>query len=207
MDPEKLSEADKHLVYGLLLKKKRTGRQERRVLGIVRSSMEIGAKITAILQVTRAQIASEYERAERRSNRTRLGLAPRRKVKKENVVVVDVRAEIADLLKKSSLKRSLSFLRISERYDAVQVIFALRVGLIIVNEVLPSAEEYARYVSVCRAIQPGVRIIFLGRPSFVVTGGPGFQDTTRFLEKPLSFEKLEESARLLLGHADSSVQV
>jgi len=206
MDPQKLTEADKHLVYGLLLKKKRTGRQERKVLGIVRSSMEIAAKITAILQVTRAQILSEHDRMERGASRPRLGLAPRRKVKKENVLIVDARAEIADLLKKSSLKRSLSFSRVSERYDAVQFIFALRVRLIIVNEVLPSEEEYSRYFSVCRAIQPGVRIVFLGKPPYVVAGGPGFRENTRFLEKPLSFEGLEESAKELLSHADSRVE-
>ena len=56
MDVQHLSEADLHLVFGLLLKKKRTPSQERKVLSIVRSEMDLPAKIQAIVKVSRVQV-------------------------------------------------------------------------------------------------------------------------------------------------------
>ena len=205
MDPLKLSEADKHLIYGLLLKTKRSGRQERKLLAIVRSPMEIDAKITAILRLTRARMLNEPD-ADSRKDGEPGAAAPRKKSRRENVVVVDSRAEIATLLKKSSLKRSLLFSRVSERYDAIPLISELRAPLVIVNEVLETQEEYSRYFWICRAIHRRVRVIFLGRPSFAVAVGRGFGENTRFLEKPLSFEKLEESSRELLQRQESQVE-
>jgi hypothetical protein len=205
MDPVKLSQADKHLIYGLLLKTNRSGRQERKLLAIVRSSMDLDARIAAILRLTRARTFDEPDAGGQDGEQGTVP-PPRRKTCKDNVVVVDSRAEIASLLKKSSLKRSLSFSRVSERYDAVPLISALRARLVIVNEVLESEEEYSRYFWVCRAIHRPVRVIFLGRPAFAVAAGPGFEESTRFLDKPLSFERLEEISRELLQRQGSQVQ-
>jgi len=212
MDPRKLSEADKHLIYGLLLKTKRSSRQERKLLAVVRSSMDIDAKITAILRLTRARMLDEPDMDGLEPGAAGPGSpesgspAPRKRTRRESVVVVDSRAEIAGLLKKSSLKRSLSFSRISEPYDAIPLISTLRARLVIVNEVLGTEEEYSRYFWVCRAIHRHVRLIFLGKPQFAIALDPCFGENTRFLEKPLSFEKLEESARELLQHRESQVE-
>jgi len=201
MNPQELPEADKHLIYGLLLKKKRTGAQERKVLSVVRSSMDVGSKIQAILQVTRARIPRQPESsgAETREAGRDTPVSRRRKARRRNALVVDARTEIARLLKKCSLKRELSFTRIGERYDAVHLMPPLRARIIFVNEVLPTGEEYVRYFDVCRVIEPGVRIIFLGQPAQPVNGGAAFGKYTRFLAKPLNLGKLEESARELLG--------
>jgi len=207
MDPHKLSEADKHLIYGLLLKRKRSGRQERKVLTIVRSSMDLDAKIEAIVRVMRAHILNQPDTDGRPGGEPGSSAPARKKARAENVIVVDSRAEIAGLLKKSALKRLVSFSRVSEPYDAVPLIPALHARLIIVNEVLESDEEYSRYFWVCRAVDRRVRVIFLGKPAFPVAGGQGFDENTRFLEKPLSFEKLEESARGLLANEESAVQL
>ena len=56
MDVQHLSEADLHLVFGLLLKKKRTPSQERKVLSILRSEMDLPAKLEAIVKVSRVQV-------------------------------------------------------------------------------------------------------------------------------------------------------
>ena len=56
MDVQHLSEADLHLVFGLLLKKKRTPSQERKVLSILRSELDLPAKIEAIVKVSRVQV-------------------------------------------------------------------------------------------------------------------------------------------------------
>jgi hypothetical protein len=207
MELQKLSEADKHLIYGLLLKKKRSGWQERKVLSIVRSSMELDAKIIAIQQVTRAQIVDPDRPIEGQTHEPGQGLFGRRRQgKPRSVLVVDARAEIAGLLKKSSLKRHLFFSRVAERYEAVHLIPALRVKLIIVNETLSTAEEYSRYFEICSAVEPGIRIIFLGRPSHPIEIDSAFEKRSRFLPKPLNFEKLEEYTKELLGFPDSRVQ-
>jgi hypothetical protein len=201
MGLQELPEADKHLIYGLLLRKKRTRAQERRVLSIVRSSMELAAKIEAILKISRAQV---LELPERPSDETQgpgrilLERAPPMK-KRKAVLIVDVRAELTSLLKKCSLKRELSFSRIGERFDAIHLIRRLHSRMIIVNESFSAEEEYSRYFEICRAIEPGIRIIFLGGPAHPLEGSPAFHNFTRSLPKPLNIEKLEESAKELLG--------
>ena len=210
MNPQDLSDADKHLIYGLLLKKKRTGAQERKVLSIVRSSMDVVDKIQAILQLTRAQLLPVAKgpgvdtRAGESRGAGRDQVAGRQPTEKQNALVVDARAEIARLLKKCSLKREITFCRIGERYDVIHLMPSLGARLIIINEILETAEEYSRYFEVCRVIEPGVRIVFLGQPAQPIRAGSAFEKYTRFLSKPLNMEKLEESARDLLGMAERS---
>lgn len=200
MGLQELPEADKHLIYGLLLKKKRTRAQERRVLSIVRSSMELAAKIEAILKTTRAHVLELHEsHPEENQGPGRILDRPLPMKKRKAVLVVDVRAELTSLLKKCSLKRVLSFSRIGERFDAIHLIRSLRCRLIIVNESFSAEEEYARYFEICRAIEPGIRIIFLGGMSHPREGSPAFRAATRSLSKPLNIERLEESVRELLG--------
>jgi len=200
MGLQDLPEADKHLIYGLLLKKKRSRAQERRVLSIVRSSLDLAAKIEAILKITRAQVLElpESHRDENQGPRRILDKAPPGK-KRKAVLVVDVRAELTALLKKCSLKRELSFSRIGERFDAIHLIRSLRSRLIIVNETFAADEEYTRYFEICKAIEPGIRIIFLGGPAHLPEWSPAFRTAARSLAKPLNIERLEESVRELLG--------
>jgi hypothetical protein len=201
MGIQELPDADKHLIYGLLLRKKRTRAQERRVLSIVRSSMDLAARIEAILKISRAQLLSLPDRPPGESQapgRLLPDRAPRTK-KRKAVLVVDVRAELTGLLKKCSLKREISFSRIGERFDAIHLIRSLQARLIIVNESFSSGEEYVRYFEICRAIEPAIRIIFLGEPAHPPEGSPAFPTATRFLPKPLNIENLEESVKELLG--------
>jgi len=200
MDVQHLSEADLHLVYGLLLKKKRSPSQERKVLSIVRSAMELPAKIQAIVKVSRVQVldlgsgpVNEHTEAGRAAaERSAAGK------KRRPALVIDIRAEVTRILKKCSLKRELTFTRASERFDALDLVAQLRPRLIIVNEILDKEEEYARYFEICRAIEPGVRIVYLGTPGHAPTATPSFHTFTRFLPKPLNIEKLEEIVRALL---------
>ncbi|HYW85600.1 MAG TPA: hypothetical protein VFB30_20275 [Spirochaetia bacterium] len=201
MGLQELPEADKHLIYGLLLKKKRSRAQERRVLSVVRSSLELAAKIEAILKITRAQVLElpENHREESQGPHGRMRDKARPEKKRTAVLVVDVRAELTTLLKKCALKRELSFSRIGERFDAIHLLRSLRSRLIIVNESFTAGEEYTRYFEICRAIEPGIRIIFLGGPAELPEWSPAFQAAARSLAKPLNIERLEEIVRELLG--------
>jgi hypothetical protein len=201
MGIQELPDADRHLIYGLLLRKKRTRAQERRVLSIVRSSMELTAKIEAILKITRAQVLELPDMPPGGSPGPGRFLPDkaRRMKKRKAVLVVDVRAELTSLLKKCPLKREISFSRIGERFDAIHLIRNLQARLIIVNEGFSSAEEYVRYFEICRAIEPAIRIIFLGEPAHPSDGSPAFRAATRSLPKPLNIENLEESVKELLG--------
>jgi hypothetical protein len=202
MDLSTLSEADKHLIYGLLLKKKRSRAQDRKVLSIVRSSMELGEKIQAIVNVTRVQVrdlsAGQTGNGQQGLSRPATDVAARGPRKKA-ALVIDARPEITRLLKKCSLKRELSFTRANERFDALHLVLQLRPRLVVVNEMMGGDEEYPRYFEICRAIEPGVRIIYLGSPPGSLKANPLFHAFTRFLPKPLNIERLEESVRALLA--------
>jgi hypothetical protein len=201
MDLSSLSEADAHLVYGLLLKKRRSHAQDRKVLSIVRSSMGLTEKIQAIVNVTRVQVRDFSGSADGRPGAPRSAATETtRGHRRAPALVIDTRTEITRLLKKCSLKRELSFTRVGERFDALHVVLQLRPRLVVVNESFERDEEYPRYFEICRAIVPGIRIVYLGAaPSGPLKATPQFHNFTRFLPKPLNIGKLEESVRALLA--------
>jgi hypothetical protein len=199
MDLSALSEADTHLIYGLLLKKKRSRSQDRKVLSIVRSSMELKEKIQAILSVTRVQVRDFAGSANGQSGAVRPAPDMTEGRKRTPALVIDARPEITRLLKKCSLKRDLSFTRANERFDALHLVLQLRPRLVVVNESFERDEEYPRYFEICRAIEPGIRVIYLGSPSGPLKATSHFHNFTRFLPKPLNIEKLEETVRALLA--------
>jgi hypothetical protein len=199
MDLSALSEADTHLIYGLLLKKKRSRSQDRKVLSIVRSSMELKDKIQAILNVTRVQVREFAGSTNGQSGAVRPAPDAIEGRERKAALVIDDRPEITRLLKKCSLKRDLSFTRASERFDALHLVLQLRPRLVVVNESFERDEEYPRYFEICRAIVPGVRVIYLGSPSGPLKATSNFHTFTRFLPKPLNIEKLEETVRVLMA--------
>ena len=201
MDFSSLSESDAHLIYGLLLKKRRSRAQDRKVLSIVRSSLELVEKIQAIVNVTRVEVRDFSGSADGRSGPPRHAPteAPQGRTRAA-ALVIDTRTEITRLLKKCSLKRELSFTRAGERFDALHLVMQLRPRLVVVNETMERDEEYPRYFEICRAIVPGIRIVYLGSPpSSPLKATPQFHSFTRFLPKPLNIGKLEESVRALLA--------
>ena len=198
MDLSSLSEADAHLVYGLLLKKRRSRAQDRKVVLIVRSSMELKDKIQAIVNVTRVQVR-DFSGAPDGQARPAPEVPEGRR--RAPALVIDAKPEITRLLKKCSLKRVLTFTRAYERFDALHLVMQLRPRLVVVNEAFEKDSEYPRYFEICRAIEPGVRVVFLGAPSGPLKATPNFHTYSRFLPKPLNIEKLEETVRTLLALA------
>jgi len=195
MDFSGLAEADQHLVYGLLLKKKRSRAQERKVLSVVRSEKSLADKITTIVGLDRVKVPDLADGSP--AGPARRSPAVRRK--RKAALVVDTRQEILRLLKKCTLKRDLAFSRAEERYDALNLLLQTRARLLVVNEVFEKAEDYVRYFEICRAIVPGVRIVFLGLPPAAPGPSAHFGAATRFLPKPLNVGKLEEAVRTLMG--------
>ena len=196
MDTGNLCLADKYLLYGLLLKKKRSPAEERKLVPIIRSSLDLDDKIEAIMR-----LAEQDDKKE--SRRRRSAEAPgapgsgKRMKKKMSALVVDVHPELTRLLKKCSLKRLFVFTRIGESFDAIHLLRRMQVRLIILNENL-SDDEYPRYFEICRAVQPAIRIIYLGPAPRSLPSDPGFRDSIRFVNKPISITGLEEAARELL---------
>jgi hypothetical protein len=197
MDIGNLSTADKYLLYGLLLKRKRTPAEERKLIPIVRSSRDLDEKIEAIM-------ALGDENDKRTPRRGRGGKRPAREgsehrgKRRTSALVVDIHPELTKLLKKCSLKRRFLFTRIGESFDAVHLLRRLGTKLIVVNENL-SDEDYPRYFEICRAIAPCIKIIYLGSPPRPLRADPIFLKSTRFIPKPISINRLEETARELLG--------
>ena len=198
MDSRNLSQADKHLLYGLLLKKRRSPAEERKLFAIMRSPRDLDEKIEAILS-----LSEESERKQQRRSRTgrQTGTAgsARKAKKKDSALVVDVYPELAKLLKKSSLKRRFTFTRIGESFDAIYLLRRLDTRLLIISENL-SDEDFPRFFEICRAVQPGIQIIYLSCAPRSLRMDPAFSRSTRFVPKPISISRIEESVRELLGN-------
>jgi hypothetical protein len=198
MDSGNLSQADKHLLYGLLLKKKRNPSEDRKLITIMRSSLDLDEKIEAILALSEG-----IDKRESRRSRPGGGSAARgsgRSTKKLSALVVDVHPELTKLLKKCSLKRRFLFTRIGETFDAIHLLRRLETKLLVINENLAD-DDYPRYFEICRAVQPGIKIIYLSSPPRSLPGDPSFRGSTRFIPKPISIGRIEESVGELLGSA------
>jgi hypothetical protein len=194
MDSGNLSLADKHLLYGLLLKKRRNPAEYRKLIPIMRSSRDLDEKIEAIL-------ALGEETGKKESKRSRAGKRPEAegstRKNKINTLIVDVHPELAKLLKKSSLKRRFAFTRIGESLDAIHLLRRLDSRLLVINENL-SDDEVPRYFEICRAVQPGIKIIYLSPPPRSLPADPLFSRSTRFVPKPISISRIEESVGQLI---------
>ncbi len=196
MDIGNLSKADKYLLYGLLLKKS-TPAEERKLVSVMRSSLDLDEKIEAIMALG-DETDKRTARRDRGDKRPAREGSERRGKKRTSALVVDIHPELTKLLKKCSLKRQFVFTRIGESFDAVHLLRRLGTKLIVINENL-SDEDYPRYFEICRAIEPGVKIIYLGSPPRPLPSDPIFRKSTRFVPKPISINRLEETARELLG--------
>jgi hypothetical protein len=195
MDLDGISEADRYLLYGLLLRKRRTRALEREVMAIIRSSRGLNERITALMEL---QEKEDSRLASLASPGRRVGGDARRGARKRgSILVVDVHPEVTKLLRKCSLKRLASFSRIGESFDAVHLIRRLGTRLIILNELLPP-DDYLRYFEICRAIQPRIRIIYLCAPPRGLDGSEVFTQKVRFVPKPINMERLEAAALELL---------
>ena len=199
MDSGNLSQADKYLLYGLLLKKKRNPSEDRKLITIMRGSLDLDEKIEAILA-----LGEGIEKRESRRSRPGSGSAARgsgRSTKKKlSALVVDVHPELTKLLKKCSLKRRFLFTRIGETFDAIYLLRRLETKLLVINENLAD-DDYPRYFEICRAVQPGIKIIYLSSPPRSLPVDPYFRGSTRFIPKPISIGRIEESVGELLGSA------
>jgi len=195
MDSGNLSQADKYLLYGLLLKKKRSPALDRKLIAIMHSSRDLYEKIEAILA-----LGEEPEKKDARRSRAgnRPGIPGTSRKKKISALVVDVHQELAKLLKKSSLKRRFAFTRIGESWDAIHLLRRLETRLLVINENL-SDDEIPRYFEICRAVQPGIKIIYLSSPPRSLPRDPAFSRSTRFIPKPISISGIEDSVGELLG--------
>lgn len=194
MDSGNLSQADKYLLYGLLLKKKRSPAQDRKLFAIMRSPRDLDEKIEAILAL--GDQAEEKDPRRSRAGRRPYTDGTSRK-KKTGALVVDVHQELARLLKKSSLKKRFVFTRIGESLDAIHLLRPLQTQLLIINENL-SDDEIPRYFEICRAVQPGIKILYLSSPPRSLPGDPVFSRSTRFVPKPISISRIEASVGELM---------
>jgi hypothetical protein len=188
---EELSEADKHLLYGFLLRKTRARILHARVLRVVRSSVNLDDKIKALLKMSGPDHPFPKPRSAARET-------PRRTGKRTAALVIDDRTDVIGILRKCALKREVTFFRTADRFDAVFMIPRHGVRLVILNETLPTDAEYARYFEICRAIMPGIRIICLGAPARLYSRAtpPG---AVRFLPRPFNIDAVENCVRELLG--------
>ncbi len=201
MDIRRLSEADKYMLYGLLLRKKRPAEAELRVLEIMRAPFSLDQKIDAILELHRQLPGASPEEEEQTAELLRPGFPgrPRRRLR---AVVADPYPEVTRLLSKCSLRWELEFARAETARQALHLVRRLRARLLVCNLPMPpeKREEFARE---CFRRQSRVRLIFLAAPA------PGerppeagaedpHRDLYRVLPKPINLSQVSEAARELL---------
>ncbi len=200
MDIRKLSEADKYMLYGLLLRKKRPAEAELRVLEIIRAPLSLDQKIDAILALHRELPGASPAEEEQTAELLRAGYGagfpadsgrPKRRLR---AVVADPYPEVTRLLSKCSLRWELEFVQAETARQALYLVRRLRARLLVCN--LPMAPEQREgFARECRRRQSRVRLIFLAPEA-----GPSdvHPDLYRILPKPINLSQLSETARELL---------
>jgi hypothetical protein len=73
----------------------------------------------------------------------------------------------------------------------------LETRLLVINENL-SDDEYLRFFEICRAVQPGCKIIYLSSPPRSFRRDPSFDKSVRFIPKPINIARIEECVGQLL---------
>ncbi len=200
MDIRRLSDADKYMLYGLLLRKKRPPDAELRVLEIMRSPQTLDQKIDAILALHRELPGASAEQEEETAELLRPGYpASGRRKRRLRAVVADPYPEVTRLLAKCSLRWYLEFVQGENVQQALYLVRKLRARLVVCNLPLPP-EKRAEFAKECRKRQSQVRLIFLAPPAPEVPAlDPALQDWCRLLPKPINLNQVSEVVRELLG--------
>ncbi len=200
MDIRKLSEADKYMLYGLLLRKKRPAEAELRALEIIRAPLNLDQKIDAILALHRQLPGASPEEEEQTAELLRPGFPgrPRRRLR---AVVADPYPEVTRLLSKCSLRWDLEFVQAQTPRQALYLVRRLRARLLVCNLPMPP-EQRGKFARECRRRQSRVRLIFLAAPAPGETAQgsqeAGAAELYRVLPKPINLSQLSEAARELL---------
>jgi CheY-like chemotaxis protein len=197
MDIRRLSEADKYMLYGLLLRKKRPADAELRVLEIMRAPLSLDQKIDAILALHRGLPGASPGEEEETAELLRPGF-PGRPKRRLRAVVADPYPEVTRLLSKCSLRWELEFAQGETAKQALYLVRKLRARLLVCNLPMPP-EERDGFARECRRRQSRVRLIFLAA---AVPGErapeAGTQKLYRVLPKPINLNQVSETIRELL---------
>ena len=207
MDIRKLSDADKYMLYGLLLRKRRPADAELRVVEIMRAPLNLDQKIDAILALHRqlpgASPVEEEEAAELLRPGYGGGLSaadpgrPKRQ-RRLRAVVADPYPEVTRLLSKCSLRWDLEFAQAENARQALYLVRKLRARLLVCNLPMPP-EQREGFAGECRKRQSQVKLIFLAAPApGQKIPEAGLPDLYRVLPKPINLNQLCEAMRELL---------
>jgi hypothetical protein len=205
MDIRRLSDADKYMLYGLLLRKRRPVDAELRVLEIMRAPLDLDQKIDAILALHRQLPGARPEEEEEAEELLRTGYGaglradyPGRRKRRLRAVVADPYPEITRLLSKCSLRWDLEFVQAENARQALYLVRKLRARLLVCNLPMPP-EQREGFAGECRKRQSQVRLIFLAAPApGQKIPAAGLPDLYRVLPKPINLNQLSEAVRELL---------
>jgi len=205
MDIRRLSEADKYMLYGLLLRRKRPADAELRVLEIMRAPLNLDQKIDAILALHRGLPGASPGEEEQTAELLRVGYGaglrpdfPGRPKRRGRVVVADPHPEVTRLLSKCSLRWQLEFVQAETAKQALYLVRKLRARLLVCNLPMPPDDREA-FARKCRERQSQIRLVFLAAPApgeRAAEAGP--PNLYRVLPKPINLNQLSEAMRELL---------
>lgn len=192
MELDNLQPADKHLLYGFLLRRRRSPGEDRAVLEIIRRRAGLDAKISALLELPGTVPGGAAS-----SNRSRTS-RPSRWPRKLPAVVVDTPGKLFRLLRRCGLRRRLVLTTARDGLEALPLIRHLGARLLILNQTT-GLPDLVRYATICRAVEPRLRLVFLSpEHAALPTVPPPLAPFVRIMAKPIRVDQLEQTVWELL---------
>ncbi len=195
MEDDKLSEPDKYLLLGLLLKKPRSEGLNKKALRVVRSRVSLDQKIDRLLAIN--QLAEGIQEPE--AIPARAGMAPPRPPnprKRPVILILDHYTDITRLLQKSPLRNSFSFSRVYTDFDEKLLIGRYKPHAVIINQSLLETDR-TEITRLALHLKAQVGVIFLCLSGQTLPESLSRSANVLMVSKPINVNELEEAIREL----------
>ena len=194
MEDDKLSEPDKYLLLGLLLKKPRSEGLNKKALRVVRSRVSLDQKIDRLLAIN--QLAEGNQEPE--AIPTRAGQAPRppKPRKRPVILILDHYTDITRLLQKSPLRNSFNFSRVYTDFDEKLLIGRYEPHAVIINQSLLETDRI-EITRLALHLKAQVGVIFLCSSGRTLPESLNRSENVRMVSKPINVNELEQAIREL----------
>jgi hypothetical protein len=208
-----LSEADKYILLGRLLKKRRSEAYAKRALRIVNGSGDLDAKIAALNSLDRRdwmgplpdgkspgstwKVGEQPEEADHSSPVARTVSSRRLKV-----LVVDPHPDIAGFLQNAPIERKCTYSRVATLEDALDVMKRQKPRIVILNPQLSLAEGLQMGETVL-ALVPGVGVIILVPKAQPSAPSVKRHPNIRLVYKPVNLFRYSEAVKELAENREA----
>ena len=192
------SEAEKHIFLGLLLKKRRPKKLDKRILGITHSQESLERKIEMMLELDEIhKRVKDVKEEEQKHGKEKKQVRRRgRRKKKPNIFVIDPSGDIYNLLQSSLLRKRVLFRKLGDSANDIDLINEVKPDLLIINQTL-SLRHFALEIN--QLLKPNIPLIILSWEQAQDFYGGSTRRVIRVIQKPLNVTIFEQAIRELTG--------